>query len=96
MRTVLGCEDRVERVGVLAVAIAQEIAEARDAIAEIGREVPGGLRGPGRGRTGGDAQDVHAPGADLITKNTYSRFNVTVSTWRKSAAGRPEAWAQRN
>jgi hypothetical protein len=31
-----------------------------------------------------------------MTANTYSRFKTTVSTWKKSAASRPEAWARRN
>jgi hypothetical protein len=31
-----------------------------------------------------------------MAKNTYSRFKITVSTWKKSAASRPEAWARRN
>ena len=49
----------------LAVAVAYQEPEPAGTVAEIHEQVAGLLGGPGAGGVGGDAQDVHAPGADL-------------------------------
>ena len=58
-------EDGVEDLGVLAVAVAEQIADVCGALAEVGEEVAGELGGPGSGGVGGDAENAHGAGADL-------------------------------
>ncbi|WP_443216895.1 hypothetical protein [Saccharothrix sp. ALI-22-I] len=59
---VVGLEDGVERLAVLAVAVAEQEARRLHPLSEVGGEVPGLLRRPLPGRVGGDAGDVRAPG----------------------------------
>ena len=47
---------------------------------EVDDKVAGLLGGPGRGRMGGHAEDVHPAGGDVHDEQTYSRCSVTVST----------------
>ena len=58
-------QDGVERVGELPGPVTDQVAEVRGAVTEVHQEVAGLLRGPGPVRVGGDAKDVHGPGADL-------------------------------
>nr|WP_222849141.1 hypothetical protein [Trebonia kvetii] len=58
-------EDVVECRGELAVPVADQESELPGPLAEVHQEVAGLLDGPGPGRMGGDAQDVHRTGLDL-------------------------------
>ncbi|WP_179118173.1 hypothetical protein [Saccharothrix sp. ALI-22-I] len=56
-------EDGVERLAVLAVAVAEQEAQGLHSMPEVGGEVPGLLRRPLLGWVSGDAGDVKASGA---------------------------------
>src|SRR5947207_13343608 len=58
-------EDRVERGGVLRIAVADQELEPVDPIAEIHHDVSGLLGDPLAGRVRCGAEDVHPPGSDL-------------------------------
>ncbi|MGW4079648.1 hypothetical protein ACWELB_40300 [Streptomyces asiaticus] len=62
---VLGLEDRVERLAVLAIAVAQQGVQGIDACAQANREIPCLLPCPVLCRAGGDPGDVQSPGAVL-------------------------------
>src|SRR3954452_9427199 len=51
----VGAEGGVERVAVLAVAVAEQESERLRSVSEVGGEVSGLLRSPCLGRVGGDA-----------------------------------------
>ncbi|WNV92199.1 hypothetical protein [Umezawaea sp. Da 62-37] len=58
----VGAEDGVERVAVLAVAVAEKESARLRSVFEVGGEVSGLLRCSCLGRVGGGAGDVQAPG----------------------------------
>jgi hypothetical protein len=60
---IVGVEDGVERLAVLAVAVAEQEAQGLHPVSEVGGEVSGLLCRPLPGRVGGDAGDVQASGA---------------------------------
>ncbi len=62
-RVPLPGEDAVERRGELAVPVTDQ--EPDGALAQVHEKVAGLLDGPGSGRMGGNAQDVHGPRLDL-------------------------------
>lgn len=59
---VVGLEDGIERLAVLAVAVPEKEAQGLRPVSEVGGEVPGLLCGPCLGRVGGDAGGVQASG----------------------------------
>lgn len=62
---VLGGEDGVEVGGELGVSVSDEEPERLDAVFEGHQQIACLLSGPGAGRVGGDAQEMHSAGADL-------------------------------
>src|SRR6266516_210264 len=61
----LASEDLIEGASELGAAVPDEEAEGADPVVEVHEQVGGLLGGPGAGRVGGPARDVHAPGHDL-------------------------------
>jgi hypothetical protein len=55
----------VERCGVFGVSVADGEPKPGDAFVEVHQEVARGLRGPGRSRMRGDAEDVDSAGVNL-------------------------------
>ena len=93
---VVGLEDGVERLAVLAVAVTEKEAQGLRPVSEVGGEVPGLLRGPCLCRVCGDAGDVQASGA-VFEEGQYvqafAEHGVDVEAVRRDDA---LAWAVRN
>jgi hypothetical protein len=93
---VVGCEHGVQGPGELGVPVADKQPQGGDPIAEIHHRVAGQLRGPRGGRVFGDAEDVDPRLVAIsMTTSTYSLSRLMVSTWKKSAANSPHAYAGR-
>src|SRR6266571_7493556 len=96
-----GAEDRVEAVGELCVPVADKEPELPDAVSQVHEQVAGLLRGPRSRRVCCHPKAV-TPRRRIrrletsITNSTYRRLSRTVSTWKKSHARMPSAWADGN
>ena len=89
---VVGLEDDVEGLAVLAVAVAQQEAQGLHAGVEVGGDVSGVPGGPGSCRVGGDAGDVQASDVVFEEYQGVEAFAEHVSMWGESAAMMPWAW----
>jgi len=82
-----GGEDRVERIGELPGAVADQEAETGGAFPEVYQEVADLLHGPGAVRMGGDPEDMNVAEPTSMTNWQYRRCSVSAqSTWKKSVA----------
>jgi hypothetical protein len=89
-------EHRVEGGGELDVAVTNQVRETTSRVLQIRGQIASQLaaQAPVGWEVTPSKWTRRLPCS--ITKAAYRRFNVTVSTWEKSTASRPPAWARRN
>ena len=89
-------EDGVERGGEVGAAVADQESDVPELLVEIQRQIAGLLDRPLAARMRVTPPRCIRRVPCSMNTSTYSRVSSTVSTWRKSTARIPAAWARMN